>query len=1157
MKKIFSIIMSVLMIACFMPSMAFANPEPAETTSIDLDTFIKWLEDNEYTVDGSQYGANTAAVQDGKLNVAWSPESGCFQLAQNLDSNHGLGTNCPRTAATGNTPNRVNAGYAQYQLCKNATTAVTIKNVNFVYTPAGFKECANSDWADSSNATIPAELQFENDSNTTLIDCTFEKVGVSIWNEDADNIGIVKNCKFKKINASYFTEKNYGDYAISYLRSGKVYISGNTFEEVCRGMMVYAPNNTEAYIVNNDFSGVADSEAMIKVDGTKTDTKLVVFGNTDTGNRGTVCRMINNIMIHTGAEDNITYTENSTNKNISVANIGSVGVTSDGVVTSTVLTVAKIVKNSATTEYETLAAAIAAAETGDTIILLRDVTIASPERLTIDTDKTFTIDLGGNTLTGRTDIKHGNVTIKNGVVTNSTQPLNVYGSTELTAENYSVLTISEDVDVSATENVVCMMNAEDKKTYGAVINVEGDITATGEGNDAAVFVSGNIGHADSNVDIKAMSENNIINITGRIVGGNIMAVAMNGQATVNVKASAEISGATGIGVKRGILNVEDGATVKATGEKVDPVTANMNGAENTGAAISVTSSYNAYGAISINVNGGTIESEENAAFYIGHSKSGTNSLAFGKGMTVSLAGGNFAGGADGAIFVADRINDDAESYTKAVVSGGVFSSDPTAYCASGKTGKASGNGDYPFTVGDVQKEVKVEIAKTEAKSVTIETEGKTDEEKKEIEKVNSAITEAATNMANTTATGLEATAATEASKITETEVTEAKSTLETELKKADASATVESVNIFVQPYLDITVAGAKVETAETEAAQTIELTLEIKPMVKTIATTASTAAEIVTAAEADSSSGKSTNAVEIGEAKETTVTTPVTITIPLPTGFVSSTVNELYVKHTKSTGASYVYTAAVSGDGDNGFKATFTNPNGFSEFVLTKDDASVAKIDGVGYTTLQAAVNAAEDGDTITVLKDGSATMSGSSRTIKFANGGSDSTNIKVTINGKEMTLNTYSNAQSFTYTAPSGGRGGYVAPTTDDTKTDEQVKAENAAKAAELTKALSLKARSTKTAKGNIKVTLTVDKDAIQAIEDLGYTVKYKFYRSTKKAASYKAALEKTGKTYTNTAGKKGTKYYYKARVMVYDAQGKLIAKSALTQCRYACRVR
>ena len=103
----------------------------------------------------------------------------------------------------------------------------------------------------------------------------------------------------------------------------------------------------------------------------------------------------------------------------------------------------------------------------------------------------------------------------------------------------------------------------------------------------------------------------------------------------------------------------------------------------------------------------------------------------------------------------------------------------------------------------------------------------------------------------------------------------------------------------------------------------------------------------------------------------------------------------------------------------------------------------------------------------------------------------------------------------------------------------------------------LSLKARSAKTEKGNIEVTLTVDEDAIKQVEDLGYTVKYKFYRSTKKSASYKAAIEKADKTYTNTTGKKGTRYYYKARVMVYDAQGALVTKSELKQCRYACRIR
>ena len=1139
MKKFFAIVMSMLMIACFMPSMAFAEQSAEnDATSIDLDTFIKWLQESNYTVDGSTY-SNTNAVQNGKLNVKWSPVSGCFQLAQNLDENHGLGTNCPRTAATGNTPNRVNAGYAQYQLCKNATTAVTIKNVNFVYTPAGFKECANSGWADSSNATIPAELQFENDSNTTLIDCTFEKVGVSIWNENADNICIVRNCKFKKINASYFTETNYGDYAISYLKSGKVYVSGNTFEDVCRGMMVKAPNNTETYIVNNDFSGVADDEAMIKVDGTKTDAKLVVFGNTDTNNRGTVCRMVTNIQIHTGVNDNITYTTNSNYRGGETADIGSVSVASDGVATSTVLTVAKIVKDNEATEYETLAAAIAGAKDGDTITLLRDVKLSS----IVTIDKNCTLDLNGKTITGKNCrallVKSGKLELTGaGTITStgidiSSSVVRVGDGTDYTktAGTTAELVVGKDVIVDAPVSYGITAFGGDTTE---VVTIYGTVNATGYNKDkpydgCAVSTNGTDAKTPATINIED--------------GAKIIATKTNAiyvpSGTLNVKGGT-IAGTTGIYFKSTNMTVS-GGTITGNGE-ANAYQYYNNGGYSTGEAVTIDSSNYPGGIGTVKLTGGYFKSENAKAVGSYNSKNGTPKTKF--------------------------------------ISGGLFATKPDAsYCADDLTVVASGNSKYPFTVKTIEKEEEVKVvdtAKTEAKAaknVNIEVEkeeGTATEEEKEA--AAAAVKTAATTVAQTESSGLEVAATTEATKITKDEVKEATKALK------DASISIEDggsseVNIFVQPYLDITIGGAKVKTttsgstgSTTTTGKVTELTLNIVPMVKTIASTATTAGEIVTAKDAKDDDEKTQNAVEIGTAKEVTVTTPVTITIPLPTGFVSSTDDALFIKHTKSTGASYVYTAAVSGNGEDGYKATFTNPNGFSEFVLTKDDASVAKIDGVGYTTLQAAVNAAEDGDTITVLKDGSATMSGSSRTIKFANGGNDSTNIKVTINGKEISLTKDGDAQSFTYTAPSGGRGGYVAPTTDatktddtatDTKTDEQVKAENAAKAAELTKALSLKARSEKTEKGNIKVTLTVDKNAIKAIEELGYTVKYKFYRSTKKAASYKAALEKADKTYTNTTGKKGTKYYYKARVMVYNAQGELVTKTELKQCRYACRTK
>ena len=101
--------------------------------------------------------------------------------------------------------------------------------------------------------------------------------------------------------------------------------------------------------------------------------------------------------------------------------------------------------------------------------------------------------------------------------------------------------------------------------------------------------------------------------------------------------------------------------------------------------------------------------------------------------------------------------------------------------------------------------------------------------------------------------------------------------------------------------------------------------------------------------------------------------------------------------------------------------------------------------------------------------------------------------------------------------------------------------------------------ARSSKTAKKNIKVTTSLDKNdkaIIAELKDAGYTVKYRFYRSTKKAASYKSALTKKTSSYVNTSGKAGTRYYYKVQVRVYDKDGKLVAKTALKQCKYATRI-
>ena len=128
-----------------------------------------------------------------------------------------------------------------------------------------------------------------------------------------------------------------------------------------------------------------------------------------------------------------------------------------------------------------------------------------------------------------------------------------------------------------------------------------------------------------------------------------------------------------------------------------------------------------------------------------------------------------------------------------------------------------------------------------------------------------------------------------------------------------------------------------------------------------------------------------------------------------------------------------------------------------------------------------------------------------------------------------------------------------------DKDEAEGLIKEQNAAHVKELMQSAKFKVTTTKTSKKSVKVQVAAknSKTMISDIKSLGYTVKYQFYRSTKKTAGYKLLKTSSKNSFISTKGTKGTKgrkYYYKARVLVYDGKT-LVAKSALRQCSYGAR--
>ena len=146
------------------------------------------------------------------------------------------------------------------------------------------------------------------------------------------------------------------------------------------------------------------------------------------------------------------------------------------------------------------------------------------------------------------------------------------------------------------------------------------------------------------------------------------------------------------------------------------------------------------------------------------------------------------------------------------------------------------------------------------------------------------------------------------------------------------------------------------------------------------------------------------------------------VSVQLPDGFVTNT-NGLYVQH---KGHEYnadvsVNTVKVNGVDKNIYTAKFNNPDGFSDFTITKTTQSVAVIGNNKYTTLQNAIDAAQTGATIVLQKNCTekVTVAGKSLTINRNSKTFDEANVTV---GSNCTKEVKNDTIVVTYTKPSSG---------------------------------------------------------------------------------------------------------------------------------------
>lgn len=338
--------------------------------------------------------------------------------------------------------------------------------------------------------------------------------------------------------------------------------------------------------------------------------------------------------------------------------------------------------------YDNLEDAIRNASSTDTIILTNDVSLNE----TLEISKTININLNGNDITAKEKVffvKGGSLNLSGKGTIKETNPyygaIILEGSDNVGDKNYSTISVGSDVTLEGWSGI--FIDHHDKKAYGVLVNMDGDINAVDDvdgGEGAGIYVNGNIKHQENSPIINL---GNTVKITS--TGNGIYAA---GYATYNINGAYIAGSQSGLGIKSGVFNINNG-TIMGTGEDETPTSGNNNGINASGTAIQIESNNSYKGDIELNIKNGTITSKNSNVIYeYTVNKSST------KVKSIDISGGTYKSDAKKDVFL---LSDSFKGKFPKFISGGSYSSDPTSYLENGYE-VAINNNMYNVTTSTMQ-----------------------------------------------------------------------------------------------------------------------------------------------------------------------------------------------------------------------------------------------------------------------------------------------------------------------------------------------------------------------------------------------------------------------------------------------------------------------